>query len=118
MTPSRGNAKTYSMKNPQPLRRGLARRLPSRPGVMRRLGYLTGTLTLLFGLSAGARDFYVRAGAGGSNNGSDWNNAWRECSSIVWGGSSGVNAGDTVWMAGGTYTTTMTPGVSGTASAW
>jgi hypothetical protein len=37
---------------------------------------------------------------------------------VVWGGSSGVNAGDTLWFAGGTYTTTLTPGTSGTPSAW
>src|SRR5262245_14763343 len=94
----------------------LERRLPSQ-GVMRSFGFFSGVITILFTLSAGARDFYVRAGASGANNGSDWNNAWRECNNIVWGGA-GVNAGDTVWIAGGTYTTTMTPGVSGNANAW
>jgi hypothetical protein len=63
------------------------------------------------------RNFYVRAGATGLNNGSDWNNAWKGCGDIVWGGA-GVNAGDTVWIAGGLYTNTLAPAVSGTPDAW
>ena len=69
-------------------------------------------------LQASAKNFYVRSGASGANNGSDWNNAWKECSSIVWGGSSGVNAGDTVYLAGGNYSTTLVPNTSGNSSAW
>src|SRR5204863_4945184 len=72
--------------------------------------YLTAT-------NSSGRNFYVRAGAAGSNNGSDWNNAWKGCADIVWGGA-GVNPGDTVWFAGGTYTNTLAPTVSGTADAW
>ena len=74
-------------------------------------------LVVFFDFQGAAKNLYVRKGASGSNNGSDWNNAWTDCSSIVWGGS-GVNAGDTVWFAGGTYTTTLIPSVSGTSSAW
>ncbi len=79
--------------------------------------FIVCSLVVGFALSAAAKNLYVRKGATGSNNGSDWNNAWTECSSIVWGGS-GVVAGDTVWFAGGTYTTTLKPAVSGTSSAW
>jgi hypothetical protein len=67
--------------------------------------------------NSSGRNFYVRAGAVGLNNGSDWNNAWRSCADIVWGGA-GINAGDTVWFAGGLYTNTLTPTVSGTPDAW
>lgn len=47
-----------------------------------------------------AANFYVRAGASGANNGSDWANAWRDASSINYGA---LNAGDTVYFAAGTY---------------
>jgi hypothetical protein len=49
-----------------------------------------------------ASNFYVRKGATGANNGSDWTNAWNELSQINF---STVACGDTVWIAGGTYTT-------------
>src|ERR1700722_15089843 len=67
-----------------------------------RTGILLGCgLIALSCLQTSAKNFYVRSGASGANNGSDWNNAWKECSAIVWGGTSGVNAGDTVYFAGG-----------------
>jgi len=78
---------------------------------------LVCSLAVVFDREGVASNFYVRAGASGSNTGADWNNAWKDCSSIVWGGS-GVKAGDTLWFAGGSYTTTLIPGVSGTSGAW
>lgn len=53
---------------------------------------------------------YVWKAASGSNNGGatgateddKWNNAWTELSSVTW---SGMAAGDTLWVGGGTYTT-------------
>jgi len=57
---------------------------------------------------------YLRKGATGSNNGADWNNAWNECSSIQW---STVAPGDTLWIAGGTYTSALAVGSSGTAAS-
>ena len=79
--------------------------------------WLALLLVVFSGFPGAAKNLYVRKGAAGSNNGSDWNNAWTDCSSIVWGGA-GVNAGDTVWFAGGAYTTTLIPGISGTSGAW
>jgi len=58
-----------------------------------------------------ANNFYVRQGATGANNGLDWNNAWSDTANIVW---SSITAGDSVWIAGGTYTT-LTPTKSGSA---
>jgi hypothetical protein len=55
--------------------------------------------TLLFVGSANAANWYVRPTSAGSNTGADWNNAW-SLSGISWGN---VKAGDTVWLAGGSY---------------
>ncbi len=52
-----------------------------------------------------AANFYVRKGATGANTGSDWNNAWNEMSQI---NLSKVACGDTIWLAGGTYSTPLT----------
>src|SRR6185312_3179166 len=61
----------------------------------------------------------------GSNNGTSWANAWRTIGAIVWGGS-GVVAGDTLYLSGGTTsqsytgsgsTTILTVGASGSFGA-
>ncbi len=82
------------------------------------------TVILCFGLlfltmtSARAATWYVDNAATGSNIGTSWANAWTAFSSIVWG-SSGVKAGDKLYISGGTtsktYTTALTVGASGTA---
>ena len=59
-------------------------------------------------------NWYVRKGASGSNNGTSWTNAWNELSSI---NSSSVACGDTVWLAGGTYTTNLTVSKNCTSSS-
>jgi hypothetical protein len=51
-------------------------------------------------------NYYVRKGATGTNKGTDWTNAWNEMSQINF---SSVACGDTIWLAGGTYSTTMSP---------
>jgi hypothetical protein len=63
-----------------------------------------------------AADWYVRPNGGnyGAENGTDWNNAFDGFADIAW---ASVNAGDSIWVAGGDYTQTLTPGKSGTASA-
>jgi hypothetical protein len=66
-------------------------------------------LTFLFAattaVSFGA-NHYVRKGATGANNGSDWTNAWNEMDQI---NSSSVACGDTIWLGGGvTYSTGLT----------
>jgi hypothetical protein len=44
--------------------------------------------------------WYVRDGAGGSNNGQDWTNAWEDMDDINW---TSVARGDTIYIADGTY---------------
>jgi hypothetical protein len=49
------------------------------------------------------KPWYVRPGGAGSKSGTDWNNAW-DIAAIGW---SSLSAGDTVWLAGGTYATPL-----------
>ena len=56
---------------------------------------------------AEAAGWYVDPAAAGANNGTSWTDAWTSPSSIVWG-SSGVQAGDTVYLSGGTTSQTYT----------
>jgi hypothetical protein len=58
-----------------------------------------------------ATDWYVLKSASGSNNGTDWTNAWNEMNQITW---ASVAAGDTIWLGGGTYTTQLAIAKSGT----
>jgi hypothetical protein len=77
------------------------------------IGYLPGVLSLLLmAASAPAANWYVRPGGAGSQTGADWNNAW-DSAGIGW---SSVSAGDTIWLAGGTYSGALTPAKSGTSS--
>jgi len=66
-------------------------------------------LAILFLLAGGgvsqAANWYVLKGATGSNNGTSWTNAWNEMNQVNW---SSVNCGDTIWLGGGTYTTSLT----------
>jgi hypothetical protein len=56
-------------------------------------------------------NYYVRSGAAGSNNGSDWTNAWHDFDHISW---AGIVGDDIIYIAGGTYTKNLSPGASGT----
>ena len=47
---------------------------------------------------------------GGDGSGSSWTAAWNEMSGINW---SMVQCGDTVWIAGGIYTTSLNPTITG-----
>ncbi len=58
-------------------------------------------------------DRYVRQGATGANNGTDWNNAWTSFSSVT---NANVDPGFTVWAAGGTYNS-VSLSVDGTAGS-
>ncbi len=49
-------------------------------------------------------NYYVRKGAAGTNKGTDWNNAWNEMNQINF---ASLACGDTVWIAGGSYTTSL-----------
>src|SRR5690348_15603979 len=61
--------------------------------------------------SVQAANWYVRPNGAGAKTGADWNNAW-DSGGVAWSSTSG---GDTVWMAGGNYTTSMHPTKSGTS---
>lgn len=76
------------------------------------------TLVLFASLRAIGATWYLDSDATGSNSGTSWANAWSNVSSVVWG-ASGVKAGDTLTISGGTYTNaTLQVGASGTSSAW
>ena len=67
-------------------------------------------LVLLSSLSDAA-NYYVRKGATGANNGTDWINAWNEMNKINW---AVISAGDTIWLAGGIYSTELAVAQDGT----
>jgi hypothetical protein len=70
-----------------------------------KLPFLAFLFSAMTAVSFGA-NHYVRKGATGAKNGSDWTNAWSELSQISW---SKVSCGDTIWLGGGaTYTTGLT----------
>jgi hypothetical protein len=70
-------------------------------------------------LGVTGNNWYVAKGAPGSKTsacasaGTTWSNAWGELDQINW---SCVQPGDTVWLAGGTYTHGFAVGASGTAN--
>jgi hypothetical protein len=49
-------------------------------------------------------NWYVAKGASGSNNGTSWTNAWNELNQINF---SSVSCGDTIWLAGGNYSSSL-----------
>jgi hypothetical protein len=75
-------------------------------------GYFALVIAILSSLTAGvqAANWFVRSNATGSQSGADWNNAW-SLSGINW---SKVGAGDTIWLAGGSYSD-LTVGKGGAA---
>lgn len=62
--------------------------------------------------SSNAANWYVKKGATGTNAGTSWANAWNEMDQISW---RSISPGDTIWLAGGTYTSNLTIGKSGTS---
>jgi hypothetical protein len=74
-------------------------------------GALFFGIAWLFVSGADAANWYVRPTSSGSNNGTDWNNAWT-ANTISW---ASISPGDTIWMAGGAYTTQLAPNKSGSA---
>src|SRR5437870_7709314 len=70
--------------------------------------------------TAKGSNWYVDNAASGAGNGTSWANAWMSFSAIVWG-SSGVKAGDTLYISGGStskqYNETLTVGASGSSGA-
>lgn len=70
-------------------------------------------LCLLVSPSWGVTKF-VNKSANGANDGSSWSNGWKELSNINWAGLSG---GDTICIGGGSYTTDLVLGASGTSTS-
>lgn len=62
-------------------------------------------LISFLGIQAQAANWYVRP-SGGSGAGTSWTAAWNGFNGINW---ASVAAGDTVWVAGGSYTTDLSP---------
>lgn len=79
---------------------------------------LAAFLILALPHSLMAANWYVDNASTGSRTGTSWTNAWSSFASVVWG-VSGVKAGDTLYISGGSttknYTEKWTVGASGTA---
>lgn len=72
--------------------------------VSRQMLLISSLATCFYGATLSAEDFFLRAGATGAESGKDWNNAWSRTSQIKWGTGAGqLGAGDTLWVAGGSY---------------
>jgi hypothetical protein len=83
---------------------------------IRWIGLAIIAVTLPFPISGAT--FYVRPNGGsyGLSDGSSWANAFNGFAGISWGSGSGqVKAGDTVYVAAGTYTQTFSPAGSGSS---
>lgn len=73
---------------------------------------------LLSAVSGRAATWYLDSTATGSNNGTNWTNAWVSPTNVVWG-ASGVKAGDTLLISGGPYVPNgLSVGASGNSSNW
>lgn len=72
---------------------------------MRKAIFILLLVTMITAVNSFASDWYVRKAATGSNNGTSWTNAWQDFNNISF---SSVACGDTIWVAGGTYTGSMT----------
>jgi hypothetical protein len=68
------------------------------------------TLAIILAVNAHAATFFVNKSASGSNNGASWSNAWTDLSKISW---SSLKPGDTVCVAGGNYSTSLSTSASG-----
>ena len=82
------------------------------PLVGGRGGFILFPFAICSVLSCFASDVYVRKGAIGANSGRNWSDAWNELGQIPW---KSIAPGDTIWIAGGEYSTALTPTASGTA---
>lgn len=70
-------------------------------------------LWFLISSQASAATFFVRTGATGSNNGSNWANAWTDLSNIKW---TLITPGSVVCITGGTYSGSLITGANGTSA--
>lgn len=79
---------------------------------------MTAATTVTATFMAASTSWYVNNAVASSGDGTTWATAWKNFSNIVWG-SSGVKAGDTLYISGGstsrTYSEGLTIGASGTS---
>lgn len=81
--------------------------------------FILASLALVaLAINSGAATWYLDASAtSGNNKGTNWANAWTNCTSVVWG-SSGVKAGDTLTISSGDYTSaSLIVGAGGTSAS-
>lgn len=80
--------------------------------------YRKAVLVILFLMAATIQswgsNFYVHKGASGKADGSDWTNAWTDFDRIDY---SKIACGDTIWIAGAVYSSTLTPSKSCTSGS-
>jgi hypothetical protein len=69
---------------------------------MSKIRFFLLPLLVITALQAYGANYYVHHGATGKNNGTSWTDAWNEMNQINF---STLACGDTVWLAGGNYTT-------------
>lgn len=81
-------------------------------GALRTLGSATLTPGATLGSGEDSASFrYIRAGASAGGNGMSWSTAWNS-----FGAATGISAGMTVWVAGGSYGA-VRPGWNGTSGS-
>ena len=72
---------------------------------MKRLLFVILLVICFHAIGAEAANWYVRP-SGGSGSGTSWTAAWNGLGAINW---SSVSCGDTIWIAGGTYSESLSP---------
>lgn len=80
---------------------------------MKRLFIISLLVFILHSIDVQAANWYVRP-IGGSGSGTSWTTAWNGLNAINWGS---VSCGDTIWIAGGTYTQSLNPSKNCTSGA-
>jgi hypothetical protein len=82
---------------------------------MKKLTVLLIAFFLMGVLPVHAATWYVDNAARGTNNGTSWANAWISFSNIIWG-TTGVKAGDKIYISGGSSSKTYNEGLTVRAS--
>jgi len=84
------------------------------PGARKK--FLAVLLVLQWIATVHAENLYVTPAGAGSRSGANWSNAFAGFGGVVWGGGAGqLGAGDTLWVAGGAYSSQLQLKGSGTA---
>lgn len=62
-------------------------------------------------------NFFVTPSGAGNQTGSSWDNAIPGLERIPWGGGANIGSGDTIWIAGGKYSSALYIGASGASGS-